>query len=427
MITVGIAGLTHLGIVTAAGLADKGFKVLAWDPDPSRPRRLREGDTIVSEPGLADLLSRGQERLNFTQNIEDLASAGLIYIATDVPTDDKGESKLDGVSDIIDNVSGVLRQEAILTVLCQVPPGFTRSLAVPPGRLYYQVETLIFGRAVERTLSPERFIIGCANPDQPLAPALRSVLKTHDCPILTMRYESAELAKIAINCFLVSQVTTTNTLAEICEGVGAEWSEIAPALRLDRRIGPHAYLAPGLGISGGNLERDLTTVSELSRANDTESGVVDAWRGNSQWRKDWLYRTLKRTVLNETADPLITVLGLAYKENTDSVKNSPSIELLRQLRGRRLRVHDPVVNPDIVPWAEPCASAFEAARGADVLIVATPWPEYREISIADLTLAMKGRRIIDPFAILNSDGPTKHGFIWHRLGSGAAPIVPSAF
>lgn len=417
MTTVGIAGLTHLGIVTGAGLAEKGFDVVAWDPDSERPRRLASGDSIISEPGLDMLLQDNRDRLTFTDSLADLDSADLVYIAADVPTDGLGQSALTTISALISTTAAGLGPNTILTVLCQVPPGFTRALDFPAERLFYQVETLIFGRAVERTLKPERFIVGCADPAEPLAPALATVLDAFECPVLPMRYESAELAKISINCFLVAQVSTTNTLAEICETSGADWSEIAPALRLDRRIGPHAYLAPGLGISGGNLERDLATVSGLSVAGNTEAGVVDAWRHNSVWRKNWLFRTLERTILEHLDDPLIAVLGLAYKENTDSIKNSPSIALLEQLQGRRLRVHDPIVPTTTVPWAEPADSPLAAARGADVLVVATPWPLYRDIRAADLTAAMNGRVLLDPFAVLADARPTDHGFAWHRLGA----------
>jgi UDPglucose 6-dehydrogenase len=424
-ITVAVAGLTHLGIVTAAGLAEKGFRIVAWDPDPDRARRLAAGDSIVSEPGLKDLLNRNRDRLIFSERCADLGDADLIYIAADVPTDDQGQSTLQSIVTLINEVSATRAAKALLTILCQVPPGFTRRLEVPKDRLFYQVETLIFGRAVERALQPERFIIGCADPGQPLPPALNAVLSAHGCPILPMRYESAELAKVSINCFLVAQVTTTNTLAEICETIGADWSEISPALKLDRRIGPHAYLAPGLGISGGNLERDLATVTELSRGSgdggahfrETEAGVVDAWRHNSAWRKDWLYRALERTVLRNQDDPRVAVLGLAYKENTDSIKNSPSIALLEQLKGQRIRVHDPVVPTSLVPWAEPASSPLDACIGADVLVIATPWPVYREMSLTDIAAQMKGRFIIDPFAVLRDQQPEERGFSWQRLGA----------
>ena len=420
MTTVGIAGLTHLGIIPGAGLASKGFQVIAWDSDAARIERLGAGDPIVSEPGLPELLSRHDERLTFTSELGDLAEADLVYIAADVPTDDRGISELDAIQALLDRVIGSLGPDAILTILCQVPPGFTRRQRQPLNRLYYQVETLIFGRAVERALKPERYIVGCADPTRPLPRPLQEVLSAGDCPVLPMRYESAELAKISINCFLVAQVATTNTLAEICETIGADWSEIAPALRLDGRIGSRAYLAPGLGISGGNLERDLTTVSALARANDTEAGTVDAWRVNSEWRKDWLMRCFEKATDACRGDPRIAVLGLAYKENTDSVKNSPSVAFLGRLNGRRARVHDPVVPASAVPEGiEVAGTALDACLDADVLVIGTPWPEYRQLELTQIAARMPGRVLIDPYGVFDGQNPRSLGFEWFRLGVGA--------
>src|SRR5262249_52032685 len=160
----------------------------------------------------------------------------------DVNTDDEGRTDLDPLNRLIDAVWPNLAPHAALVILSPVPPGFTRDLArtrmqasAPPASLYYQAETLIVGRAVERALQPERYIVGCSDPTQPLPEPYAALLRLGGCPILPMRYESAELAKISINVFLVSSISTTNMLAEVCERVGAEWREIAPALRLDAR------------------------------------------------------------------------------------------------------------------------------------------------------------------------------------------------
>ncbi|TMI78225.1 MAG: hypothetical protein E6H04_12820 [Bacillati bacterium ANGP1] len=185
----------------------------------------------------------------------------------------------------------------MLVVLSQVPPGFTRSVRFPPERLFCQVETLITGQAIERATQPERFIVGCADPTAPLPGPYAAVLGAFRCPIFPMRYESAELAKIAINCCLAATVTVANTLAELSERVEADWGEIVPALRLDRRIGQHAYLAAGLGLAGGNLERDLATVVRLSAAAGSDAGVIRACVDNSRYRRDWALRTLHAEVL----------------------------------------------------------------------------------------------------------------------------------
>ena len=206
-----------------------------------------------------------------------------------------------------------------------------RSAFCRRSALYYQVETLVFGQAVERATKPERTIVGCADPAAPLDPRFRAVLDAFGCPILPMRYESAELAKISINCCLVASVTVGNTSAELCEQIGADWSEIAPALKLDRRIGPYAYLTPGLGIAGGNLERDLATVQRLSDAHGTEAGLISAWLRNSRHRRDWPLRQLHERVLSRVGEPVIGVLGVTYKENTHSIKNSPAVALIKEL------------------------------------------------------------------------------------------------
>jgi UDPglucose 6-dehydrogenase len=298
-------------------------------------------------------------------------------------------------------------------VLCQVPPGFTRGLQFPKSRLYCQVETLVFGRALERALNPERVIVGCEDPDKPLPAAYRDYLAAFGCPVLPMRYESAELAKIAINCCLASSISVANTLAELCGKLGADWSEIVPALRLDPRIGPHAYLAPGLGIAGGNLERDLATVIRLSEELGTEAGVVRAWVGDSRHRRDWAARTIRKILLNAKPDAVLAIWGLAYKENTHSTKNSPALATLAQLGGAKLRVHDPVVK---LEKGERCDSPLQAARGADALMILTPWPLYREIDCADIAEAMRGRIVLDPYAVLRPDEARMAGLQVHTLG-----------
>src|SRR5438874_9673418 len=228
-----------------------------------------------------------------------------------------------------------------------------------------------------------------------------------------MRYESAELCKISINCCLVAAVTVANTLAELSERIGADWHEIAPALRLDRRIGPHAYLSPGLGIAGGNLERDLATVIRFASEKRTDASVVKAWIENSKHRRDWAARTMRQSVLEKNPVAVIAVWGLAYKENTHSTKNSPSLATIAQLGGARLRLHDPVVK---INKGERLETALEAARGADALMILTPWPQYREINCAEIAKAMRGRIVLDPYAVLNLNAAKAAGLQVHTLG-----------
>jgi UDPglucose 6-dehydrogenase len=279
------------------------------------------------------------------------------------------------------------------------------------------VETLIFGRAIERALYPERIIVGCADPNRSLKPALTKYLNVFDCPILPMQYESAELAKISINMCLVAAISTANTLAEICEHIGGSWSEIVPALRLDKRIGQQSYLSPGLGIAGGNLERDLATVLNYAQKYQTDGGVVASWVNNSNHRKNWAWERLNELVLKKQIKPKIAVLGLTYKENTHSLKNSPSIALLNRLQDKLIIAYDPVAETNAVGQEIIRAeSALAATENADVLLVMTPWPEFRSITARKLAGLMTGRIIIDPYRILDGKDFVEKGFIYATLG-----------
>ena len=414
--------MTHLGLNSAAAAAEKGFDVVVFDPDAATISRLRNGAIPVVEPGLEDCLGRNRKRISFADAAMALAACSVVYVAPDVPTDDMGGADLAGVRQLLGIVRANTRVDAAVVILSQVPPGFTRAHAPAGQTVYYQVETLIFGQALERALSPERFIVGCLDPDLPLGKNYDTFLRAFECPILPMRYESAELAKIAINCFLAASISTANTLAEICEGIGADWSEIVPALRLDKRIGPHAYLKPGLGIAGGNLERDLRAVVDMARSVASDSGVVRAWIANSRHRRDWALKKLHENLLAANPAATVAVLGLAYKKNTDSIKNSAALDLIRNLAPYRRRVHDPVVGADAITnaGATYVASPMEAIRGASGLVIMTPWPEYGRLMPAEIADAMDGIVVVDPYAVLDGAGCRRHGLAYHTLGAAAS-------
>jgi UDPglucose 6-dehydrogenase len=420
---VGFAGMTHLGLVSAAALAGRGFEVVCFDPDAALIGRLAQRQLPVLEPGLDDLVRANAGRQRFTSATGDLSCCDVVYVAPDVPTDEQGTSDVSALTTLIHDVAAVMNSNAVMVVLSQVPPGYTRALGVlAPGRLYYQVETLVFGQAVERATKPERYIVGCADPARALEPRFRVVLEAFGCPILPMRYESAELAKISINCCLVASVAVANMLAELCEQIGAEWSEIVPALKLDRRIGPYAYLAPGLGIAGGNLERDLDTVRRLSELHGSDSGLIAAWLRNSRYRRDWPLRVLQDRVLSRVAEPVIGVLGVTYKENTHSIKNSPAVALIKALTGCRLRVFDPAVRA-AAEWHASMTiadNALTCSDGAHALVIMTPWPQFRELEPAALVERMRGRVVVDPFSMLDRSAAAAAGLEHLVLG---APLL----
>lgn len=418
---IGYVAMTHLGLNSGVAAAEKGFETVCFDADAGLVGRLQKGDLPVLEPDLPELLVKNRSRLTFTARVGDLARCDVVYVALDVPTDDAGKSDLAGLDRLLELVTPALAPTATLVVLSQVPPGFTRARMRPGLALYYQVETLIFGRAMERALYPERFIVGCADPATPLPAATRTYLEAFGCPILPMRFESAELTKIAINCCLVSSISVANTLSELCEGIGAVWGEIAPALKLDRRIGQYAYLSPGLGIAGGNLERDLATVIGMSEEVGSDAGVVRAWVANSRHRRDWAARTILRVLLEKNPQATVAVWGLAYKENTHSVKNSPSLATLRQLPEAQLVLHDPVVPASAAGHAKAVGAAgpLEAAAGADALMILTPWPQYKGIAPAAVAKAMRGKIVLDPYGVLDGQAARSAGLEYHTLGRSA--------
>ena len=417
---VGFAGMTHLGLVSASAAAGRGFEVVCFDGDPALVDRLVRGNWPIHEPGLDELIRANGVRQRFTGAIGDLTGCDVVYVAPDVPTDDQGISDVSGLTALINDIAAAMNSNAVMVILSQVSPGYTRALRVRPHeRIFYQVETLVFGQAVERALKPEVAIVGCADPAVPLDGQFRAVVDAFGCPILPMRYESAELTKISINCSLVAAVTVSNTLCELCERIGADWSEIASALKLDRRIGPHAYLRPGLGIAGGNLERDLATAQRLADTHGTEAGLIAASLRNSRYRRDWPLRQLKDRVLSRLRDPVIGILGVTYKENTHSIKNSPAVALIKELRGYALRVFDPVVQATAEwhPRMTVARDALSASEGADVLVIMTPWPQFQALRPADIAGRLRGNVVIDPFSMLDRAAAVAAGLEHIVLGA----------
>jgi UDPglucose 6-dehydrogenase len=400
-VKIACLGMTHLGLIHATAFADKGFVVVGYDTEEANIEKLNLGLPYISEPDLKEKLNQNKERLIFTNDLKEISSCDLVFISYDVPTNSNGTSDLNPIIELLNQVGPYLSQDACLIILSQVPPVFTRKIATKfPQEVFYQVETLIFGKAISRALYPERYIVGVKDKANELPSSYQVLLSSFDCPILKMNYESAELAKISINMFLVSSVTTTNTLAEICENINADWNEIVPALQLDKRIGQYAYLKPGLGISGGNLERDLTTVMNLGAEYNTDIGLVESFIQNSSRRKDWVTQVLRKLLSSQTQSLEVCILGLAYKENTHSIKNSPSIHLIEQFKEIKFRAHDPVVTINYPGYKE---SIEEALHNADVVIIMTPWEQYKRIPLKVFENLMRGDTIIDPYRILNRE------------------------
>jgi UDPglucose 6-dehydrogenase len=407
----GFVGLSHLGIVSSVGWASLIGPVVAVDSAAPTVAQLEEGRLPVHEPSLPELFDAVRSRMRFTTDPSVLSACPLVVVARDVPTDDNDVSDVSAVLALVEAAVPHLRSGVTLVIMSQVPPGFTRALgariaARRPGldvRLYYWVETLVFGQAVERYVKPERIILGCRDPERPLPAELADAVGRFGCPVVPMRYESAELAKTAINLYLCAAVTYANTLADLCEAVGADWTEMMPALRLDRRIGPAAYIRPGLGIAGGNLERDMMTLRDLSRDRGVDSDFIDVMLASNARRVRWVERTLATHVFPEIDRPTVAVWGLAYKRDTRSTKNSMALRVVRALQGRcDVRAWDPLVTAaDIDVPVKVVGDRDEALVGADCLLVLTDWGQFA-VPPPSALAAMRRKVIIDGVGIVDA-------------------------
>ena len=419
---VGFVGMDHLGITSATGAAEKGWRVICFDNRNERVAELNNGLVPFVEPGLKSAIKRNRHLMSFVVDPGELRNCDLVYIALDVPTDSTGLSDLQPIRNLVALVQKHLNDQALMINMCQVPPGFTRALSRPATTLYYQVETLIFGQALDRAVNPERIIIGCNNPCQELDNKFTKYLDSYSCPLFLMRYESAELAKISINLYLAASVSVANTMSELCEKLDADWGEISPTMKSDRRIGHHAYLKPGLGISGGNLERDLRSIVELANLYGTNADVVKSYISDSEYRKDWVLRCLLNAESEVTWALTIAVLGLSYKENTASTKNSASVALLSKISSQKkfqkIAVYDPIVRVDKIRVDNLVSSTteLEACQDADAVLIMTPWPQFSCLNPSSIAEVMKGNLIIDPHSMLSLAKCGDAGLVHYTLG-----------
>jgi UDPglucose 6-dehydrogenase len=423
----GFLGLSHLGIVSSIGWASAIGPVVAVDLDQAPVAQLATGQLPVHEPGLDALFAQSRNRMTLSSDPAQLSACSLVIVTRDVPTDARNVSDLSAVLALIDAAIPFLRSGVTLAIMSQVPPGFMRDLARRISsrrpdldvRLYYWVETLIFGRAVERYLKPERIILGCHEPGQALPAELESAVRHFGCPVVRMRYESAELAKMAINLYLCAGVTYANTMADLCEAIGADWAEMVPALRLDQRIGPAAYIRPSLGIAGGNLERDMITLRGLAEGRGLGADFIDAMIVVNERRVQWVHRKLGEHVFRDVPWPTVAVWGLAYKRNTRSTKNSVALRVIRDLVGRcDVRAWDPLVTADDVELPIKIVGLRdEALAGADALVVLTDWEEFAVPPPAALA-TMRRKVIIDGVGIVEADRGKSDGVRLLTMGRG---------
>lgn len=406
---VTVVGLWHLGSTVAACLAAAGVRVIATDPDAGVVAKLRALEPPVDEPGLVELIRAGLESglLAFEPDgAKAVAGAGIVWVTFDTAVDDRDEADADAVRRAVEGLLPHVPAGALVILSSQVPVGFTRALAGHAAaahvRCVHVPENLRLGRALESFRAPARTVVGTASgaPDE----TVRTLLAPFGGELLWMTFDSAEMSKHALNAFLATSVAFINEIARLAEVHGADARDVERALRSEPRIGPRAYLSPGPAFAGGTLARDLRALERLGAAARRATPLVSGVLASNAEHVDWLTRTLDELVGDFRGVP-VAVLGLAYKPGTNTLRRSSSLELCRWLcdRGARVRAHDPAIR-SLPAEADPrialAATVTEALTGADVAVIATPWPEYCELTADVVLAAMKTPRVVDQAGVL---------------------------
>jgi UDPglucose 6-dehydrogenase len=406
-----VYGLWHLGCVTAACIADAGNRVVGLDLDRPLIDGLRRGQPPLDEPGLPELIATNLKagRLRFTTDPADaLRGAEVLWVTFDTPVNERDEADVAFVRNRLQQIADAIPPGTLVLISSQVPVGFARSLARDwQGRgLHCGVspENLRLGKAIEVFRKPERVIVGLSHDEDrakvtqllaPFGPA-----GTGQPPrIEWMSLESAEMTKHALNAFLAVSVTFINELARLCEATGADAKEVERGLKSEGRIGPKAYLAPGAAFAGGTLARDVTFLVNFGKRLHVPTPLFSGILASNDLHKNWTYERVQQ-LLGDAPDPIVAVLGLTYKPNTSTLRRSSSVELCRWLhqRGVRVRAHDPAVHElpkDLQAIIELTSSSIEALTGADLAVIATEWPAYKELKPDEIVTAMCRPRVID--------------------------------
>ncbi len=407
--TIGVIGLSHLGIVASAGLASFGLSVIGADVDADTVEMLQKGNPVVPEPGLKELFATHNERLTVTTDFSKISDCDVVFLAKDTPTDEENNAMdLEPVVALFDAAMPYPTDGVEVVVMSQVPVGFTRSLTqrIVGERLQlnfslcYFVETLVIGNAVARWLTPERLMFGLVDPERGLSRHLARIVKNFESPVFCMKLESAELCKAAINLYLATSVTYANTLANICEVVGADISEMIPALRLDKRIGLYAYIKPGLGLSGGHLERDLSMLTKIAAEKSARARLIDVIEEESRLRYEWLSDAIQSVATGKGSRLTIALWGLSYKKNTDSVFRAPSMRVIREFgKANDIIAYDPQAVLPEEGMVKRVNDKYEAVEDADCLLVLCDWDEFAEIDFGKIKSHMKSAIIIDGLGV----------------------------
>jgi UDPglucose 6-dehydrogenase len=427
---IAVVGSWHQATVVAATFADLGHFVRMVDLDGSAIARLIAGQTPVLEPGLEQMIrdNRAAGRLDIgTDFAAALAGADFVLIAHDTPVQTDDTSDLGPIWRSVEICAPLLSTDSLLVITSQVPVRTCRSVAQRLAELHarstrvaYVPEFLRLGSALESLRAADRFVVGALDPRT--AAQVAELYGVFDRPVIVTSLETAEMCKHASNSFLATSISFINEIADVCAEVGADVGTVARALRLDARVGPHAYLDPGIGYSGGTLARDVVSLTAQMRSRGRPLALLESVLTVNRERIPRLADRIRRT-LTDTDGGRIGILGLVYKPGTNTLRRSPAVELVKLLAGSGAHLigFDPGIDR-----SSPAARGLEIVGNPEsaftdtlAMVVLTRWPAFRNLDWGRLRQRARRPLVID--AVGGLDPTTVEAAGWEYQGVGPRP------
>jgi UDPglucose 6-dehydrogenase len=418
-----VLGLWHLGTVTAACCA-RHFTVTGLDFDAANIAKLATGQAPLLEPGLNELLTAGLASGQLSCTTDPAAALNgtdVLWLCYDTPVNESDESDVEFVLGNLRRALPRLAAGALVLISAQLPVGTCAKLEAefPQYHFAYSPENLRLGKALEAFEKADRVIVGTRNDAK--KPQLEALFAPFTKQVIFMRTESAEMVKHALNSFLALSITFINEVARLCEFTGADAKEVALGLKSEARIGAKAYLGPGGPFAGGTLARDVVTLSQLAVANGETISVIPAIKQSNDLHRGWALKRLTAR-LGGLRERNITLLGLTYTINTDTLRRSAAMELCGQLlvAGAAVTAFDPAIKTLPVEWSDVrlAADAAAALSGADAVVVGTEWPQFRQVDYAAAVTTMRGRLFVDANRFLEKELKTVPGVEHLSVGRG---------
>jgi UDPglucose 6-dehydrogenase len=429
---IAVVGTGYVGLVTGAGFADFGHEVTCVDIDAGRVEKLRRGEVPFYEPGLHDLIKRNTtlDRLRFTTNTaEAVRGAQVAFIAVGTPSSEDGSANLSYVLDAARAIGEAMTQFTVIVTKSTVPVGTgdkvraaVQAVAKQPFAVASNPEFLKEGDAVNDFRKPSRVVVGVDDPKalDVLREVYRGVVRTND-RLHVMDIHSAEITKYAANCMLATRISFMNELARLCDVVGADIEAVRKGIGSDPRIG-NKFLFAGAGFGGSCFPKDLRALIQTARSHDIPLGVVEAAERANERQK----RVVGERVLAHFGGNLngkrIGIWGLAFKPETDDIRESPALVAIDQLlkAGATVVGYDPEAMPNIRAQLgssiELCKDAYTAATGADALVLVTEWHELRNPDFARLKAVLKQPVLFDGRNVWSPEEARNAGFTYYGIG-----------